>query len=174
MKIELSCLNEASEEEFVQWIGSVYEESPWVARRTWRNRPFETREGLWNSLQDTVKEASLEDRLALIRSHPDLVGRAARKGSLTPASNSEQKGAGLNNLCRDEIEKFEKYNREYHARFDFPFVICARENKKESILSAFPLRLRNSREEEVATALVEIGKIARFRLYDIVTKKKGQ
>jgi len=174
MKIELSYLNEASEEEFIQWIGPVYEESPWVARRTWRKRPFENREGLWNGLQDTVWEAPLEDRLALIRSHPDLVGRAAREGSLTPASNREQEGAGLNDLSQDEITRFEKYNREYRVRFDFPFVICARENKKETILSAFPLRLQNSREEEMETALVEIGKIARFRLYDMVTNKKGQ
>jgi 2-oxo-4-hydroxy-4-carboxy--5-ureidoimidazoline (OHCU) decarboxylase len=47
-------------------------------------------------------------------------------------------------------------------------VICARENKKEAILAAFPVRLQNTREEELQTALTEIYKIARLRLMDAV------
>ena len=58
----------------------------------------------------------------------------------------------------------------YRARFDFPFIICARENKKQAILNAFPRRLQNPREAEIATALAEIYKIARLRLSDAITE----
>ena len=47
-------------------------------------------------------------------------------------------------------------------------MICARENRKDAILAAFPQRLQNSREQEIATALAEIDKIARLRLNDAV------
>jgi 2-oxo-4-hydroxy-4-carboxy-5-ureidoimidazoline decarboxylase len=47
-------------------------------------------------------------------------------------------------------------------------VICARLNKKEAILDAFPQRLKQSRENEIATALAEIYKIAELRLRDLV------
>ena len=50
----------------------------------------------------------------------------------------------------------------------FPFVICARLNKKEAILAAFPVRLAHSRDEEIRAALEEIFNIARLRLADIV------
>jgi 2-oxo-4-hydroxy-4-carboxy--5-ureidoimidazoline (OHCU) decarboxylase len=47
-----------------------------------------------------------------------------------------------------------------------PFIICARLNKKDAILAAFPARLQNSAEEERTTALAEVFKIARLRLDD--------
>ncbi len=49
----------------------------------------------------------------------------------------------------------------------FPFVICARLNKKEAILRAFPERLRNDLEGEIKTALDEICQIAELRLLDL-------
>ena len=76
----------------------------------------------------------------------------------------------LVNLSPQEVADFERYNADYRERFGFPFVICTRENKKEAILAAFPLRLRNSREAEIETALAEIGKIARLRLLDLITE----
>jgi 2-oxo-4-hydroxy-4-carboxy-5-ureidoimidazoline decarboxylase len=112
--------------------------------------------------------ASDAEKLALIRAHPDLVGRAARAGTLTPSSTREQAGAGLDTLSASEVALFDRYNSEYRESFGFPFVICARENRKESILRAFPERLRHSRDEEISTALAEIAKIARFRLLDAV------
>ncbi len=39
-----------------------------------------------------------DEQMALIRAHPDLVGRAAREGRLGAASASEQAGAGLDRL----------------------------------------------------------------------------
>ena len=53
----------------------------------------------------------------------------------------------------------------------FPFVICARLNKKEAILEAFPHRLKNTAEEEIRAALEEIYKIAYLRLQDIFTQQ---
>ena len=104
------------------------------------------------------------------RAHPDLVGKLAREGKLTRASTAEQKAAGLTSLSADEVKQFEAYNAQYREKFGFPFVICARENKKGAILKAFPERLQNSAPQEMNTALSEIYKIARLRLIDLFAK----
>ena len=155
--------------EFVAAVGHVFEHSPWIAERAWERRPFADLEALHGALVAEMQAATAEEKLALVRAHPDLVGRAARAGTLTPSSTREQAGAGLDALSPEEIALFDRYNGEYRDRFGFPFVICARENRKESILRAFPERLRHSREQEIATALAEIAKIARFRLLDAIS-----
>ena len=107
--------------------------------------------------------------MELIRAHPDLVGRAALAGTLTSASAAEQSGAGLDRLNEEEIAAFQNFNQRYREKFGFPFIICARLNKKETILAAFPKRLQHSQDEEIRAALEEIYKIANLRLRDIVS-----
>lgn len=117
---------------------------------------------------DVVRQAPPARQIELIRAHPDLVGKAALNGTLSSPSQSEQARAGLDRLAPEEIENFKHLNAEYRQRFGFPFVICARLNRKEAILKGFETRLKNSREEEIRTALEEIYKIAYLRLQDIV------
>ena len=149
---------------FTLRVGTVFEHSPWVAARTASARPFATRAELQGALFDTVMKASDDEKIGLIRAHPDLVGDA----DLTNESRSEQQSAGLDDLSADERERLRDFNRRYCERFGFPFVICAGENKKEATLVAFPRRLTNSREQEIETALQEIFKIAELRLRDLI------
>jgi 2-oxo-4-hydroxy-4-carboxy--5-ureidoimidazoline (OHCU) decarboxylase len=74
----------------------------------------------------------------------------------------------LDKLSTEEAALFDKYNREYRERFGFPFVICARQNKKEAMLAGFERRLKNSPVQEIEAALAEILKIAELRLYDLI------
>ncbi len=161
-------LNQTALEKFVTIIGPAFEHSPWIAEATVARRPFSSLQHLHSALCETVRTSGPERQLALIRAHPDLVGKAALAGTLTPQSTAEQAGAGLNKLSAEEIATFQKLNEAYKTRFGFPFVICARENKKEAILNGLRLRIANSRESEIKTALEEIAKIAYLRLQDIV------
>jgi OHCU decarboxylase len=116
----------------------------------------------------TMRGAPTEQQVALIRAHPDLAGKAAIAGDLTPESTREQASAGLDRLTPDEYARFNHLNAAYRDAFDFPFVICAREHTKHSILASFEARLQNDRPSEIATALDEIAKIARLRLNDVL------
>jgi len=49
-------------------------------------------------------------------------------------------------------------------------VICARKHKKDAILTAFPTRLEHEREEEIATAIEQIGEIGWLRMVDLITE----
>jgi 2-oxo-4-hydroxy-4-carboxy-5-ureidoimidazoline decarboxylase len=113
-------------------------------------------------------DAGEEEKLALIQAHPDLAGRAAGEGALSPESTAEQAGAGLDRLTPTELASFSRMNEEYRARFGFPFVICVSEHTKESVLTRFAERLENDGDREIETALAEICKIARLRLRDLV------
>ena len=161
---KLAELNGLDRAEFTRIVGPVFEHSPWIAARTAAQRPFASRESLHAALIATVAKASDAEKLSLIRAHPDLIGDA----HLTAASQAEQAGAGLFDATAEEAAQFREYNRQYRQRFGFPFVICARLNKKEAIAQAFPIRLRNSREQEMETALQEISKIAELRLEDLI------
>ena len=161
-------LNELSQRDFIRLIGPVFEHSAWIAELTWAKRPFESAAALHRALCETVLAADESKKLALNRAHPDLAGRAARAGTLTPASAREQACGGLDRLSAEEAALFDKYNREYRERFGFPFVICARRNKKEAMLAGLERRLRHSREQEIEAALAEIFKIAELRLHDLL------
>jgi OHCU decarboxylase len=170
VKIMLSDLNLCDEEEFVRICGRFFEQSPWIARRTFALRPFSHLDTLHSALCQTVRSASVDERVGLIASHPDLVGRLAREEKLSRESTAEQSAAGLDRLSPADVSAFERFNADYRRKFGFPFVICARENRKDAILAAFPVRLGNTRDAEIETALFEITKIARLRLLDAVAE----
>jgi 2-oxo-4-hydroxy-4-carboxy-5-ureidoimidazoline decarboxylase len=161
-------LDALSVADFTRIVGPVFEHSPWIAEATASTRSFENLDQLHRALCETVRTAPIKKQLALIQAHPDLVGRAALAGTLTTESTKEQASAGLSNLTPAEIALFQKQNASYREKFGFPFVICARLNKKEAIIAGFERRLQNNREEEIKTALEEIFKIAELRLRDLI------
>jgi OHCU decarboxylase len=171
--VSLASLNLDSLQGFLQVCGPLFEHSPWVAVRTWPRRPFASLAALHHELVSTVNKATWEEKIELIRAHPDLVGRLSSQedSPLSAASAHEQAAAGLDSLTKEEADLFQEYNREYHDKFGFPFLICARENRKDAILKAFPYRLGQTRDQEIATALDEINKIAWLRLKDAVREE---
>lgn len=164
MSARLDALNRATAEDFVRVVGPVYEHSPHFALRAAARRPFASADDLRQALKREVETASHEEKLALIKAHPDLVGRAV----LTAESQGEQAAAGLTDLSPEEAARFRDYNAAYRGRFGFPFIICARLNKKDAILEAFPRRLAHDADTERNAALEEIHKIAALRLHDIL------
>jgi 2-oxo-4-hydroxy-4-carboxy-5-ureidoimidazoline decarboxylase len=154
---------------FVAVLGGLFEHSPWVAEGTYDKRPFRDADHLHAALCATMMAAPRDMQLALVRAHPDLAGRMAAAGQLTPESTREQAAAGLDRLTPSEAAEIQRLNQAYKDRFEFPFVICARLNAKDAILAAMRTRLKNDSEAELSTALAEIAKIARLRLNEAVS-----
>jgi len=154
-----------SKEAFVARFGGVYEHSAWIAEDSWPAcQMAHNAEQLAAIMASTVDSASTRDKLALIRAHPDLAGRLAVAGELTAESSAEQASAGLDQCTPAEFEQFQSLNRTYLDKFEFPFVMAVRGSNRSDILRAFARRVNNSYEQEFATALAEIHKIARMRL----------
>ena len=157
----LDTINALDTSAFVARFGALFEHSPWVVERAAAMRPFAD---LHAGLMGALYAASPDQQLALIRAHPELAGKAAIDHALTEASAAEQASAGLDRLTPDEFGRFSALNGAYRARFDFPFIICVRLTDKAGILAAMERRLGHDREQEIATAIDEIGKIVRLRL----------
>jgi 2-oxo-4-hydroxy-4-carboxy-5-ureidoimidazoline decarboxylase len=168
MSLTLAQLNEIDRAAFTAALGHLFEHSRWVAEATWPQRPFRDAAHLHAALCATMRAASRERQLALIRAHPDLAGRLAQQNQLTAESTREQASAGLNRLSAEELANFQNLNATYLARFGFPFIICARLNNRATILAAMQARLGHGAEAEFATALGEIEKIAQLRLSDLL------
>lgn len=152
----------ASKAAFIATYGHIFEHSPWIAERAFAYAPFANLAHLHEAFCNVLNGASMDEKLALIRAHPELGAKIA----LTDASTAEQKGAGLKSLTADEYEQFTALNAAYRDKFGFPFIICVRENTKSSILAAYQARLGNDQASEYQTALAEIAKIAWLRLGD--------
>lgn len=168
--VSLDTLNAASQDDFVAVLGGIFEHSPWIAAQAWQARPFEHVAQLHQAMSTVMYAATSDQHLALIRAHPDLAGKAAMAGELTPSSSNEQASAGLDRLSPAEYARFTALNQAYRDQFDVPFIICVREHTRQSILTQFEIRLGNTHAAEIQTALGEIAKIARLRLDDLVSE----
>ena len=164
----LAELNGYTPARFSAAFGPVYEHSPWIAERAYARRPFASRADLHLALYGVVRTASEAEQVALIRAHRELAGREAQAGALTDASTREQAQAGLSALTPEEFADLGRLNADYAAKFGFPFVICARLNRKDAIFGTLRARLANTRDQEIANAIAQIGEIARLRLEDLV------
>ncbi|MCB8821188.1 allantoinase PuuE [Microvirga rosea] len=153
---------------FVQLFGDVFEHSPWIAERAYDegfSPAQDTAEGLHATMVHVLSQASREQKLALIRSHPDLAGRL-KLADLTSDSRGEQASAGLDSLTEEERNRFLALNDRYRQMFGFPFIMAVKGRSKEEILAAFEERLDHDADREFDTAVVEIERIALLRLKD--------
>ena len=122
-----------------------------------------------NILSNSIQLYLFSVKEAILRAHPDLAGKLAQDNNLTPESTREQAAAGLSDIPRDKQDAIGELNARYKDKFDFPFVICARENKIESILKGLTSRLENGREQEVLIGTGEIKKICWYRIIELIS-----
>jgi allantoate deiminase/N-carbamoyl-L-amino-acid hydrolase len=171
--IALSDLNSVAPAEFIAALGGVFEQSSWVAERVVSLRPFDSRVTLHQAMCAAVRRASADEQLALIRAHPELGGESAARGELTVASTREQKGAGLADCTADDLARIRTLNAQYQQRFGFPFVLAVKGHNTASIIAALERRVGHQDAQERAAALDQIGRIAGFRLTDLVDEPLG-
>jgi 2-oxo-4-hydroxy-4-carboxy-5-ureidoimidazoline decarboxylase len=160
----LEQLNQTPETEFISSLGTIFEDSPWVAENVVSERPFSSLENLHTAMVKAVQNANLETQLELIRAHPDL----GAKLKMSQQSVWEQAGLGLDRLNPAEFEHFSSLNNSYREKFSFPFIIAVRNHTKASILEHFVTRLEHNPELEIQSALEQIALITKFRLQDLI------
>ena len=165
----IQSLNDCDAAGFVDALRGIYEHSPWIAERAAARRPFASPAALKLALQDAVDSAAPGERLALLRAHPELAGKAAVAGELTAESAGEQAGSGLDRCSPDEYALLHDLNARYNARFGFPFILAVkgptgRGLSRQAIIDTFARRVSNQPADELAEALRQVHRIAEIRL----------
>ena len=103
-----------------------------------------------------------------IRDSPDLAGKLAQRGELTPESTNEQKSAGLDQLTQEEFSQFQELNTAYMDKHRFPFIIAVKGLAKSEVLTQFKIRVNNSNSVEFDEACMQVEKIAKLRITEIL------
>lgn len=158
-------------EAFVAAFGGVFEHSEWIAERAFEDElgpANDTAIGVHSALARKFRRASDEERLGVLRAHPDLAGKLAAAKRLTAESTAEQAGAGLDALTDAERATFTALNARYTEKFGFPFIIAVKGLDKAQILAAFERRVENDRETEFNEACRQVERIALLRLKDML------
>lgn len=164
----LDHLNTLADSAFVATLAGIFEHSPWVAEGVLPLRPFDSIEALHEAMCAVVANADPAAQLGLIRAHPQLAGKAAIAGELTAASSQEQSGAGLLQCSPAEYARLTELNAAYQQRFGLPFILAVRGRDRTSIIANLAKRLAHEPAAEHAEALRQIGRIAAFRLGDLL------
>jgi N-carbamoyl-L-amino-acid hydrolase len=172
--LTLDQLNAADQPTFTALLDGTYEHSPWVAAQAWLRRPpggFGSYAALKHALATAVREAPAEQQLALIRSHPELAGKAMVSKNLTAESTNEQSKAGLADCTAEEFAKLHSLNAAYNAKFGWPFMLAVRGPRgtglsRQQIIATFERRLAGHPDFERAEALRNIHRVAEIRLND--------
>lgn len=168
-ELNLDGLNSLALHGFVERLGAVFEHSPWVAERAWEKRPFGSVGDLHTAMLEAVLQAKPEEKLALVRAHPELAGAEAKQGTLTADSSSEQARLGFTALSREELFRMADLNRNYREKFGFPCIVALRLHpSRDSVMEEMQRRLGNNGETELKNALQQIGHIARGRLEKLI------
>jgi OHCU decarboxylase len=163
--VQLAAVNALGESEFVERFGGVFEHSPWVARRAWRERPFASLDALHQAMMRAVAQATREEQLALIRAHPELAGAEAKDGSLTVDSSTEQGRLGFTSLTKEELQHVSRLNASYREKLGFPCIVALRLHAtRGTVIAEMERRAANDPDTEFRNALGEIGHITRARL----------
>ncbi len=171
MTLTLHQLNAASPDEATALLDGIYEHSPWIAKAAMAQRPFASLAALKYTMTQVVSQASRERRIALIRAHPELAGKAMVSNTLTDESTHEQSKAGLTDCSKEEFAKLQQLNADYNAKFGWPFILAVRGPRglglsRQQIISTFARRLAGHPDFELAECLRNIHRIAEIRLND--------
>ncbi|MGB0958181.1 MAG: 2-oxo-4-hydroxy-4-carboxy-5-ureidoimidazoline decarboxylase [Litorivicinus sp.] len=152
-------------DEFIDAFGSIYEHSPWVAEQLYPKLTPEMDQALVlaSAMEAIVDAAPAAQQLALLRAHPELVGKLDL-AELTRESQSEQTGAGLTECTPAEFAEFRDLNERYNSQFGFPFIFAVGGFHRTDILASFRERVNNDPATEFSTALTQVHRIGRLRL----------
>lgn len=157
-------------EAFVLNLGGVYEHSPWIAEtlfKTGLTGDHDSAVGLHAAMRAIVDRTDRQQKLELLRAHPDLAGRLAIQGNLTADSNAEQASAGLDQCTPEEYAAFQSLNERYKEKFGFPFILAVRGLDRGGILANFQERVDNDPETEFNEAVKQVHRIAFLRIENL-------
>ncbi|CAG9792033.1 unnamed protein product [Diatraea saccharalis] len=166
--INISEVNKLTSEQFEWMFGNVIELCTEAAANVHKKIPFGCVAEFCDAFHQYLDDLPMEGKLVILKLHPDLAGRMAAAGQLTHESAVEQKCAGLNDLTKEQRDIIDISNERYKSKFGFPFIICARENKVQSIIDGLRRRYSNTRDQEIATGINEVKKICKLRILDLV------
>jgi len=171
---DLGWLNQASPSEAAKALFRCCGCAGW-ARAVAEARPFANEEALFEAAEREWSRASREDVLEAFSHHPRIGDREALKGRF-PSTGAWAEGEQGAVAAADEsvLDELAAANRDYEARFDHIFIVCASGKAAPEMLSLLRARLANDPAAELGIAAGEQMKITRLRLTKLLAERSAE
>ena len=162
-------INKLSQSEFIKVFANIFENTEWIAKELYNQKPFNNFEELSSKILSIFETATKEKQLKILNAHPDLANKT-KISLLTPNSLKEQTSVGLDKCTEEEFNEFKKLNHAY-KKFGFPFILSVKGKTKIEILNNFRKRISSDPKKEFNEAINQVKQIAIFRLKDLNNKE---
>ena len=162
-------INNMSSDIFINTFKNIFEKTEFIAVLSEKKRPFNNKKNLIDTFMFQFDNFKHEEKINIIKNHPDLGNKLKINNNLTEMSKKEQKNAGLDNCTEEEYLLFSKMNNEFKLKFDIPFIFAVKGANKTEIITEFNRRLNNiDTKKEFEESIKQVKKIAFFRLDEII------
>ena len=161
-------INKLSKSEFIKIFANIFENTEWIAKELYNQKPFNNFEELSSKILIIFETATKEKQLKILNAHPDLANKT-KISLLTSNSLKEQTSAGLDQCTEEEFNEFQKLNYAY-KKFGFPFILAVKGKTKTEILNNFKKRIYSDPETEFNEAIKQVKQIASLRLNELNNK----
>ena len=136
----------------------------WVERMTAR-RPFESPDAVLSAAREEWFSLTPDDWREAFTHHPRIGDRDGLRAKFASTRDlSEREQAGVTGAAEDVLGALLEGNRDYEARFEFIFIVCASGKSAEEMLALLNARLTNDPAAEIRIAAEEHAKICELRL----------
>jgi OHCU decarboxylase len=161
----IEALNAATPGAFADGIRPLFEAAPVLARALYTRRPFASYSDLVDAAESLATAMSDADKVAVLSAHPRI---GANPTTVSAASFQEQGYSADATLAAAEVQRvyaeLANLNQQYEQKFGFRFVVFVNRRPRSEIIKVLHERLQRSREDELATGLHDMFRIARDRL----------
>lgn len=164
MPLALYAINAAPAPACIAMLTPLIERAAWLLDDVPKARPFTDVAAVADAIEAAIRDAPPEDRLRLLRGHPELAGVEAMAGAMTAESDAEQGRLGLAALAPAARDALVTVNALYRQRFGWPYVVALhRLASLDAILADARRRLQAAPPVEIHTALGEVVSVMRDR-----------
>jgi OHCU decarboxylase len=154
----IDALNGLAGVEFREALRPLFEAAEPLAHQLEAGKPYASYPDLLDEAERLLAALPEQQQVAVLNAHPRIGER--------PASQLSFKEQGYDREPDDPavLQELAELNQAYELQFGFRFVVFVNRRSKAEIVPVLTQRLRQSREQELATARRELIAIARDRL----------
>ena len=167
--MNLNFINQLDKIEFISSFENIFEESKFITEIAETKRPFKNKEKMISAFLMIFDDLDQENKINIIKKHPDLADKVKINKGLSKLSDDEQSRSGLKDCTEDEFNMFQKLNYSFKAKFNIPYILAVRNRNKNEIIEDFRNRLNsNDIHKEIEISINQVREIAKLRLKEII------
>ena len=169
LMMNINNINKLDKIDFIAYFGNIFEESKFITEIAETKRPFKNKEKMISAFLMIFDDLDQENKINIIKKHPDLADKVKINKGLSKLSDDEQSRSGLKDCTEDEFNMFQKLNYSFKAKFNIPYILAVRNRNKNEIIEDFRNRLNSSDiQKEIEISINQVREIAKLRLKEII------